>query len=132
MVKKHEGWKYFTGINHERLRQGKKDEIECFNKLKTLNLLPCDCDFKQTKAWNNQHDFESTNPDIDMTLEIKRRLTYKKFMHLKEYNGWLYLQYNDALFKVEVNKITDNDFAIVYPYKVKHVSINLACFERLE
>lgn len=153
MTKTHEGWKYFKGINHDRLKQGKIDQQLIFEKIKELNAFPiADCEFVETKGWNNQHDFQPSDPDIDITIEIKRRflnsvdefpfkgvqgskstlIPYKKYEHLKEFNGWLYLQYNDGLFRLEINKLTENDYIIVYPFKTKHVSINLGCFERLE
>lgn len=152
MVKTHDGWKYFKGINHERLKQGKKDQQIIFRKIKELNAFPTDCEFIESKGWNNQHDYQPSNPDINVTIEVKRRflnscdefpfkgvdgtfsslIPYKKYEHLKEFNGWLYLQYNDGLFRLEIKKLTENDFVIVYPFKTKHVSINLACFDRLE
>tara|TARA_B110000902_G_scaffold260020_1_gene332256 strand:+ start:1047 stop:1505 length:459 start_codon:yes stop_codon:yes gene_type:complete len=144
---KHEGWKYFQGINHERLKKGKIDEIKIYKKIKEIDFLPCECE--PTKAWNNQSDFK--NNDLNISIEIKRRfkysfdefpfnkrkntlstlITFKKYQHLRENNGWLYIQYNDKLYMLQVEKITKDDFIVCHPFGVKHVSINIACFKNI-
>ena len=145
MVKTHDGWKFFQGINKDRLKQGKIDEVKIYNKIKELDKLHCQ--FEPTKAWNNQIDYY--NQELNVSLEIKRRflnstdeypfnkmentistiITFKKYKHLLENNGWLFIQYNDCLFMLEVNKLKEEDFKICYPFRVKHISINLSCCE---
>lgn len=147
-TKKHDGWQFFKGINKERLRKGKENEAIIFKKIVELDRLPTkDCEFQPTKAWNNKVDFK-TDGDIDISIEIKRRfkntndefpfkldknikstlLTYKKFIHLKENSGWLYLQYNDCLLMLEMSKLVCGDWVECYPFRVHHVSIRLDKF----
>ena len=154
---KHEGWKFFQGINHERLAKGKKDEKLIFEKIKHLNALPdgnFDTNFTHTKAWNNRVDYQ--NEDLSVSIEIKRRfkcsldefpfksedpmrdghlstlITAKKMEHLRENNGFLYLQYDDRLFMLDCATLTEDDYYITYPFRVKHWSIDLACFKILD
>lgn len=150
---KHEGWKYYQGINKSRMRQGAKDEVEIFKKICDNNFLPKNLnedDFYNTN-WNCRVDYKPKSDDIDITIEIKRRflstdeeypfnkiqgtkstlINYKKFEYLRENNGWLYLQYNDKLLRCDISTIGDKDFIICYPFRTKHVSINLDCFECL-
>ena len=148
--KSHEGWKYFKGINHERLKKGKIDEAIVFQKLVELNALPSGSNFQPTKAWNNRVDFKDNSTNV--TIEIKRRflistneypfandpskkstlLTYGKFKYLQENKGWLYIQYNDLLFRVLVSTINDCDWVECRPFNVHHVSINLSVFDIID
>ena len=128
--KTHDGWQYFNGINKDRLRKGKENEAIIFRKIQSLNALPNNikCEFEPTKSWNNRVDFKSVGNDI--SIEIKRRflkstdeypfkkdkskkstlINYKKFQHLKENNGWLYLQYNDGLYRLNCSELSDDDW----------------------
>jgi len=144
--KTHEGWKFFKGINHDRLSKGKTDEVIVMKKIISLNQLPKDCEFLPTKSWNNRVDFKSLSGNI--SIEIKRRflnasdeypfkldktkgstlLTMKKFQHLKDNNGWLYLQYNDSLMMAKISELKDDDWVECWPFRVQHVSIRLDRF----
>jgi len=144
--KTHEGWQFFKGINHGRLGEGKKNEAIIMKKIIDLNCLPIDCEFVATKAWNNRVDFKAVGHD--MSIEIKRRflnasdeypfkldktkgstlLSMKKFVHLKENNGWIYLQYNDCLMMANISELEDDDWVECWPFRVQHVSIRLDRF----
>ena len=145
--KKHDGWKYFNGINRERLAAGKIDELIIYQKIKHL----FDCNLTPTVKWNHPVDF--INEDKGVFVEIKRRsgsyrkersfkglkgtfstlLTFKKFEYLRTRDGgWLFIQYDDALFRCKPSFIQEADFLICYPFNIKHVSINLDCFEKVE
>ena len=145
--KTHDGWQYFKGINKERLKKGKEDEAIIFKKLESLNALPVG-EFIPTKAWNNRVDFKSE----DISIEIKRRflkssdeypfkldktkkstlITYKKFQHLKENSGWLFLQYDDGLYRLNCAELPDDQWVECYPFRVQHVSICLNAFDKLD
>jgi len=147
MVRKHDGWKYYQGINTERLKTGKIDELIIFQKIKHL----FDCELTPTVNWNHPVDF--INEERNVFVEIKRRsgsyrkeysfkelkgsystlITFKKFDYLKKRQcAWLFIQYDDGLFRCKPSCVSECDYAVCYPFNVKHVSINLGCFDKLE
>lgn len=147
--KTHDGWQFFKGINKDRLRVGKENEAVIFKKIQSLNALPNNGTFIPTKAWNNRVDFKS---DENISIEIKRRflkssdeyqfkkdkskkstlITYKKFQHLRENNGWLFLQYDDGLYRLNCCTLSDDDWVECYPFRVQHVSICLNAFDKID